>query len=245
MRHWSAFLHERKGHILLALREPRLERHWRERVAGHRRPVAPGSSAGYRPRSWNAFARKDWRRRPDLNRGWRFCRPLPYHLATAPVGSLIVREVSRPCPRDTDNSVSGGRWRDACSDEALKPSSEDRRLATGRPAILERETGFEPATSTLARSHSTTELFPLTPNRPTNTGQTACPEAAIVPQRRRGNQGSHPLTRPGTPNGTPSARLQPRSRPPPRRRNGRAARPADDVPGSQAPSYPAAAASRA
>jgi hypothetical protein len=29
--------------------------------------------------------------------------------------------------------------------------------------ILERETGFEPATSTLARSHSTTELFPLDP----------------------------------------------------------------------------------
>ena len=27
--------------------------------------------------------------------------------------------------------------------------------------ILERETGFEPATSTLARSHSTTELLPL------------------------------------------------------------------------------------
>jgi hypothetical protein len=26
---------------------------------------------------------------------------------------------------------------------------------------MERETGFEPATSTLARSHSTTELFPL------------------------------------------------------------------------------------
>src|SRR5579862_957597 len=29
--------------------------------------------------------------------------------------------------------------------------------------LLERETGFEPATSTLARSHSTTELFPLGP----------------------------------------------------------------------------------
>ena len=27
--------------------------------------------------------------------------------------------------------------------------------------FMERETGFEPATSTLARSHSTTELFPL------------------------------------------------------------------------------------
>ena len=25
-----------------------------------------------------------WRRRPDSNRGWRFCRPLPYHLATSP-----------------------------------------------------------------------------------------------------------------------------------------------------------------
>ena len=30
---------------------------------------------------------------------------------------------------------------------------------------LERETGFEPATSTLARSHSTTELFPLEPSK--------------------------------------------------------------------------------
>src|ERR1700752_3576741 len=37
---------------------------------------------------------------------------------------------------------------------------------TGR-AKLERETGFEPATSTLARSHSTTELFPLGPTAAT------------------------------------------------------------------------------
>ena len=29
------------------------------------------------------------RRRPDSNRGWRFCRPLPYHLATAPRCDLI------------------------------------------------------------------------------------------------------------------------------------------------------------
>src|SRR5262245_45399671 len=47
-----------------------------------------------------------------------------------------------------------------------------RPLAPGSPTAahapvgtrerrLERETGFEPATSTLARSHSTTELFPL------------------------------------------------------------------------------------
>ncbi len=37
-----------------------------------------------------------------------------------------------------------------------------RRLTTwpSRLFCMERETGFEPATSTLARSHSTTELFP-------------------------------------------------------------------------------------
>ncbi len=34
-------------------------------------------------------------------------------------------------------------------------------LLAGSEEFLERETGFEPATSTLARSHSTTELFPL------------------------------------------------------------------------------------
>ena len=34
---------------------------------------------------------------------------------------------------------------------------------------MERETGFEPATSTLARSHSTTELFPLATNLNGNT----------------------------------------------------------------------------
>ena len=29
---------------------------------------------------------RHWRRRPDSNRWWGFCRPLPYHLATAPEG---------------------------------------------------------------------------------------------------------------------------------------------------------------
>ena len=32
-------------------------------------------------------------------------------------------------------------------------------------SVLERETGFEPATSTLARLHSTTELLPLNEER--------------------------------------------------------------------------------
>ncbi len=72
---------------------------------------------------------------------------------------------------------------------------------------MERETGFEPATSTLARSHSTTELFPLAlatnrkrstgvtsearqlrPCRATGrtpTGSTTCPDVPRRPQRYR------------------------------------------------------------
>jgi hypothetical protein len=51
-----------------------------------------------------------------------------------------------------------------------RPCSIHRRSETedvaeheqvGKTRILERETGVEPATSTLARSHSTTELLPL------------------------------------------------------------------------------------
>ena len=40
-------------------------------------------------------------------------------------------------------------------------SGQAHGLRGVRGKNLERETGFEPATSTLARSHSTTELFPL------------------------------------------------------------------------------------
>ena len=39
----------------------------------------------------------------------------------------------------------------------------DNRQATRLGDCLERETGFEPATSTLARLHSTTELLPQAP----------------------------------------------------------------------------------
>jgi hypothetical protein len=38
---------------------------------------------------------------------------------------------------------------------------QKKRLIFRRFQALERETGFEPATSTLARLHSTPELFPL------------------------------------------------------------------------------------
>ena len=45
------------------------------------------------------WTEESWRRRPELNRGWRFCRPLPYRLATAPLRLTTVRE--------TDDSSAG------------------------------------------------------------------------------------------------------------------------------------------
>jgi hypothetical protein len=49
-----------------------------------------------------------WRRRPDLNRGWRFCRPLPYHLATAPAGTVLVQVDPAASSWSGDNSVRNG-----------------------------------------------------------------------------------------------------------------------------------------
>jgi hypothetical protein len=94
----------------------------------------------------------NWRRRPDLNRGWRFCRPLPYHLATAPVEDL-GRHPGLAAPNSRSPPSLALRTK-----VGLPPCTRAPRPARKR---MERETGFEPATSTLARSHSTTELFPL------------------------------------------------------------------------------------
>jgi hypothetical protein len=62
-----------------------------------------------------------WRRRPELNRGNRFCRPVPNHSATSP--------------------------------KSIGCDEPGRLLEDGEPA-QERKTGFEPATSTLARLRS-------------------------------------------------------------------------------------------
>src|SRR6187402_1025345 len=99
---------------------------------------------------------RNWRRRPDLNRGWRFCRPLPYHLATAPIrtgeseegfyrGSFVssfakiglptvARVLKQFGPPALARNYCELRW-------ATLACITERRL--------ERETGFEPATSTL------------------------------------------------------------------------------------------------
>ena len=44
-----------------------------------------------------------WRRRPDSNWGWRFCRPRPYHLATSPNAPV------RRGPRGNGKAVFVGR----------------------------------------------------------------------------------------------------------------------------------------
>jgi hypothetical protein len=49
-------------------------------------------------------------------------------------------------------------WRDVKEVKLLQ--QPDWRQGRKETRKLERETGFEPATSTLARSHSTTELLP-------------------------------------------------------------------------------------
>src|ERR1044071_2786854 len=66
-----------------------------------------------------------------------------------PLGDGAVLSL-RECTR-----TAGQVGRLACHPQLALMSGERR---------MERETGFEPATSTLARSHSTTELFPLATN---------------------------------------------------------------------------------
>jgi hypothetical protein len=60
---------------------------------------------------------------------------------------------------------------------------------------LERETGFEPATSTLARSHSTTELFPPEPPK--------YHTAAIAFKHATNSRGSAQIERLGTAEAAP------------------------------------------
>src|SRR2546428_838512 len=70
-------------------------------------------------------------------------------------------------------------------------STNPKMSVRRRPAsILERETGVEPATSTLARLHSTTELFPLAPG--------SAERAGILPGDSGECQGGRPLGGPST-----------------------------------------------
>ena len=59
-------------------------------------------------RNRSNLLRKVWRRRPDLNRGWRFCRPLPYLLATAPRKRRMAGLATRPDRTWREENVGAG-----------------------------------------------------------------------------------------------------------------------------------------
>ena len=121
--------------------------------------------------------------------------------ANAEVLGCVIENQNRPChqivadgfPRQGEGSASGGKGKKpggAGRNRTADRGFADLGLTTWRPRpsprqtknprqlrgrrILERETGFEPATSTLARSHSTTELLPL--------------GSSIITKRRMGQQ---------------------------------------------------------
>ena len=123
-----------------------------------------------------------------------------------------------------------------------------------RRSKLERETGFEPATSTLARSHSTTELFPLADamhgpmahtypfveNAKFNTSKTESRKRLTRRTHSGKSSPSPPAAR--CRSGPPPLSV---NRPSPPRRTGTAAPPTAAGPCSRRPSPRAAAASTA
>ena len=129
-----------------------------------------------------------WRRHPDSNRGSGLCRPVPYHLAMSPysawrrhpelntgITALHGRCLSTWLYRHAKNMVPGAGLEPARTNVRgilsplrlpIPPSGQEiDSVALLSHTLLntknmERETGVEPATPTLARSCSTTELLP-------------------------------------------------------------------------------------
>ena len=81
---------------------------------------------------------KKWRRHPDLNRRITVLQTAALPLGYAAAKTPVNKSENPKSPGTSDYPPYGSRSN----------------------AFMERETGFEPATSTLARLHSTAELFP-------------------------------------------------------------------------------------
>ena len=87
-----------------------------------------------------------WRRRPDLNRGWRFCRPLPYHLATAPFESCAGnrRPKSLQCARRLPSAFGPTTAQDATEERATTATAA-HHFQAGRGAQNLVRSAFAPS----------------------------------------------------------------------------------------------------
>jgi hypothetical protein len=145
---------------------------------------------------------ENWRRRPDLNRGWRFCRPLPYHLATAPVGIGLcggfrprLQAATTACHAEGFRShhQHGHERRADRSRRRSADEAECAAAATG--ATFQYWSGKRDSNPRLRPWQGRT--LPLSYSRPHPTRAPAphcrlsrCLEASIVPQRRAARQGN-------------------------------------------------------
>jgi hypothetical protein len=79
-----------------------------------------------------------------------------------------------------------GRRAPSTAPDVVQPRRHELQKATAarrRPAFLEREKGFEPSTSTLARWHSTAELLPRK-DRLRSARRRGCQAGSILPRER-------------------------------------------------------------
>src|SRR5213078_4484421 len=105
----------------------------------------------------------DWWGRQDSNLqfpvGTKGFKPSAYTSSATPPLPVIQR-TRRPVPERKKWRRRPDSNRRIADLQSAPLTTWVRRRARGRSETLERETGFEPATPTLARSCSTTELFP-------------------------------------------------------------------------------------
>src|SRR5947209_7401545 len=116
-------------------------------------PILPTKIVPERGKARQEDRREGWRRRSESNRCIEVLQTsaLPLGYAASPrIWLTRWREILQGVPEGVNPAVA---------------RKEEGRLPREPARMLERETGVEPATSTLARLHSTTELFPLTPGR--------------------------------------------------------------------------------
>ena len=76
-------------------------------------------------------------------------------------GMEVLQTSALPLGDGADRELLSGQTRPAAAWGRGQQRTNGADVAGIGWVKMERETGFEPATSTLARSHSTTELFPL------------------------------------------------------------------------------------